>query len=66
MAKHWSIRATERILVHAHMLHGGVGVTMDYPLHLFTQGLMARAVRGGTIDEMVARATAWLDQPVLP
>jgi alkylation response protein AidB-like acyl-CoA dehydrogenase len=59
LAKHWAIRATERLLVHTHMLHGGVGVTMEYPLHLFTQGLMARATRGGDLEEMVARATAW-------
>lgn len=70
LARHWATRATERIVVHTHMLHGGMGVTMEYPLHLFTQGLMARAVRGGTLDEMTDRATAWLDgdgiEPVRP
>lgn len=60
-AKHWALRATERMLINAHMLHGGVGISMEHPLHLFSQGLMANAVRGGTMDEMVRRSTAWLD-----
>jgi alkylation response protein AidB-like acyl-CoA dehydrogenase len=55
LAKHWAVRAADRVYQHSHMLHGGVGVSMEHPLHLFTQGIAAFAVRGGTMDEMVSR-----------
>ena len=57
LAKHWAIRAAERVFVHSHMLHGGVGEGIEYPLHLFTNQLVGLAVRGGGMDEMVARVT---------
>ena len=55
LAKHWAIGAANRVYQIAHLLHGGVGVGTEYPLHLFTQSLVAFAVRGGTMDEMVDR-----------
>lgn len=53
--KHWAIRAAAKIYEVVHLLHGGVGVGTDYPVHLFTQGIAAFAVRGGTMNEMVSR-----------
>ena len=38
------------------MLHGGVGVGTEYPLHLLTQGIIALAVRGGSLNELTNRA----------
>lgn len=61
LAKHWAVRAVDRVYQNAHMLHGGVGVNMEYPLHLLTQALTASAVRGGTMDEMVERTLEALD-----
>ncbi len=55
LAKHWAVRAVDRVFQNSHMLHGGVGVGMEHPLHLFTQGMAAFAVRGGTMSEMVQR-----------
>ena len=55
LAKHWAVRAADRIYQISHLLHGGVGVGSEYPLHLFTQGVAAFAVRGGTMSEMVDR-----------
>lgn len=56
LAKHWAIRAAERAFQVTHLLHGGVGVGTEYPLHLYTQALGAFAVRGGGMNEMVRRA----------
>ena len=53
LAKHWAVRAADRVYQISHLLHGGVGVGMEYPLHLYTQGLAAFSVRGGTMSEMV-------------
>ncbi|MCH8815097.1 MAG: acyl-CoA/acyl-ACP dehydrogenase [Chloroflexi bacterium] len=53
--KHWAIRAAARVYEIVHLLHGGVGVGTDYPVHLYTQGIAAFAVRGGTMNEMVTR-----------
>ena len=55
LVKHWAVRAAERVYEISHLLHGGVGVGIDYPLHLYTQGVAAFAVRGGTMSEMVDR-----------
>ncbi len=55
LAKHWAVRAADRVFQIAHLLHGGVGVGVEHPLHLFTQGIAALAVRGGTMNEMVSR-----------
>ena len=55
LAKHWAIRAADRVFQVSHLLHGGVGVGTDYPLHLFTQGIAAFAVRAGAMNEIVAR-----------
>jgi alkylation response protein AidB-like acyl-CoA dehydrogenase len=55
LAKHWAIRAAERVYQNAHILHGGVGVGLEYPLHLFTQQIAGFAARAGTMNEMVAR-----------
>ena len=61
LAKHWAIRAAERAFQVTHLLHGGVGVGTDYPLHLYTQALGAFAVRNGGMNEMVRRALDGLD-----
>ncbi len=55
LAKHYAARAADRVYQHSHMLHGGVGVGTEYPLHLFTQGITALAVRNGSMNEMTNR-----------
>ena len=55
MARHWAIRAAQQTFEITHLLHGGIGVGLEYPLHLYTQGLAATASRSGTMNEMVAR-----------
>jgi alkylation response protein AidB-like acyl-CoA dehydrogenase len=63
-AKHWATRAAERAFQVSHLLHGGVGVGTEYPLHLYTQALAAQAVRAGGMDEMVSRTLERL--PIAP
>lgn len=55
LAKHWAIRACQRAFEITHLLHGGIGVGLEYPLHLYTQAMAAFAVRNGTLNEMVTR-----------
>ena len=55
LAKHWAIRASQSVFELTHLLHGGVGVGTEYPLHLLTQGVAAWAVRAGDVNEMVSR-----------
>ena len=55
LAKHWAIRAADHVFQNSHMLHGGIGVGMEYPLHLFTQQIAGFAVRAGAMNEMVTR-----------
>jgi alkylation response protein AidB-like acyl-CoA dehydrogenase len=55
LAKHWAIRAAGRVFEVSHLLHGGVGVGVEYPLHLYTQAIASFAVRGGTMSEMTSR-----------
>jgi len=55
LAKHWAVRASQIVFELAHLLHGGVGVGTEYPLHLLTQGVAAWAVRAGDMNEMVSR-----------
>ena len=62
LAKHWAVRAADRVYQISHLLHGGVGAGMEHPLHLYTQRLAAFAVHGGTMNEMVARTIARLGQ----
>ena len=66
LTKHWAVRAADRVYQIAHLLHGGVGVGVEYPLHLFTLGVAAFAVLGGTMSEMVDRTVEWLDLGRLP
>lgn len=54
LAKHWAIRASQAVFELAHLLHGGVGVGTEYPLHLLTQSVAAWAVRAGDMNEMVS------------
>jgi alkylation response protein AidB-like acyl-CoA dehydrogenase len=60
LAKHWAIRASQTVFELAHLLHGGVGVGTEYPLHLLTQGIAGWAVRSGDINEMVSRVNGSL------
>jgi alkylation response protein AidB-like acyl-CoA dehydrogenase len=60
LSKLWAERAAAMVYELAHLLHGGVGVGIEYPLHLFTQGLAALAVRDGAAGEMTNRALATL------
>ena len=60
LARHWAIRAARQAVEITHLLHGGVGVGMEYPLHLLTQSLASLAVRGGTLDDATARTLASL------
>ncbi len=61
LARHWAIRAARQAVELTHLLHGGVGVGLEYPLHLLTQSLVSLAVRGGTLDEVTERALASLE-----
>jgi len=60
LAKHWAIRASQKVYEWTHLLHGGIGVGMEYPLHLYTQGLTGFAARNGSINEMVNRTLSTL------
>jgi alkylation response protein AidB-like acyl-CoA dehydrogenase len=60
LTKHWAIRAADKVYQVAHLLHGGVGVGMEYPLHLYTLSMTALAVLGGTMSEMVDRSASRL------
>jgi alkylation response protein AidB-like acyl-CoA dehydrogenase len=60
LAKHWAVRASQTVFELAHLLHGGVGVGTEYPLHLLTQGVAACSVRAGDLDEMVGRINGGL------
>ena len=64
LTKHWAIRAAELIYQNSHLLHGGVGVGAEYPLHLFTQQIAGFAVRTGAMNEMVARTVESLQLPI--
>jgi alkylation response protein AidB-like acyl-CoA dehydrogenase len=55
LAKHWAIRASQKVYEWTHLLHGGIGVGTEYPLHLYTQGMTGHAARNGSINEMVTR-----------
>jgi len=55
LAKHQAIRASQKVYEWTHLLHGGIGVGMEYPLHLYTQGLTGFSARNGSINEMIAR-----------
>jgi len=55
LAKHWAIGASQAVFELTHLLHGGLGVGTEYPLHLLTQGVAAWAVRAGDVNEMVSR-----------
>jgi len=65
LAKNWAIRGAELVYQNSHMLHGGIGVGVEYPLHLYTQGIVSLIVRGGTMNEMVARTVDSLNLPVV-
>lgn len=60
LARHWAIRAARQAIEVTHLLHGGVGVGMEYPLHILTQTLASLAAQAGTLDEMTERALASL------
>jgi alkylation response protein AidB-like acyl-CoA dehydrogenase len=55
LAKHFAIRASHKVYEWTHLLHGGIGVGMEYPLHLYTQGLTGFSARNGSINEMIGR-----------
>jgi alkylation response protein AidB-like acyl-CoA dehydrogenase len=55
LAKHFAIRASQKVYEWTHLLHGGIGVGMEYPLHLYTQGLTGFSARNGSINEMIGR-----------
>ena len=55
LAKHYAIRAARKVYEWTHLLHGGIGVGMEYPLHLYTQGLTGFSARNGSINEMINR-----------
>jgi alkylation response protein AidB-like acyl-CoA dehydrogenase len=55
LAKHQAIRASQKVYEWTHLLHGGIGVGMEYPLHLYTQGLTGFSARNGSINEMISR-----------
>ena len=60
LAKHQAIRASQKVYEWTHLLHGGIGVGMEYPLHLYTQGLTGFSARNGSINEMIGRTLGGL------
>jgi alkylation response protein AidB-like acyl-CoA dehydrogenase len=60
LAKHFAIRASQKVYEWTHLLHGGIGVGMEYPLHLYTQGLTGFSARNGSINEMIGRTLGGL------
>jgi len=66
LAKHWAIRAAKSAFEITHLLHGGIGVGLEYPLHLYTQAMAAFAVRNGTLNEMVTRTLESMDLRAAP
>jgi alkylation response protein AidB-like acyl-CoA dehydrogenase len=60
LAKHFAIRASQKVYEWTHLLHGGIGVGMEYPLHLYTQGLTGFSARNGSINEMIGRTLVGL------
>ncbi|MCS7277151.1 MAG: acyl-CoA/acyl-ACP dehydrogenase [Dehalococcoidia bacterium] len=56
-AARWTAEAARSVFTNAHMLHGGIGVSLEHPLHLFTHVLMTLPVLEGSRDEMVRRIT---------
>jgi alkylation response protein AidB-like acyl-CoA dehydrogenase len=66
LTKHWAIRAADRVYQNGHILHGGIGVGTEYPLHLFTQQIAGFAVRAGTMNEMVSRTIGALGVRSVP
>jgi alkylation response protein AidB-like acyl-CoA dehydrogenase len=57
-AKQFANAAVDRVTQNAHLLHGGIGVNSQYPLHTMTLALMALAVKAGTTPELVERVDA--------
>jgi alkylation response protein AidB-like acyl-CoA dehydrogenase len=55
LTKHAAIRAADLLFHNAHILHGGIGVGIEHPLHLYSQAILELAVRGGTMPEMIER-----------
>ncbi|HXG41678.1 MAG TPA: acyl-CoA dehydrogenase family protein [Dehalococcoidia bacterium] len=54
-AAYWTAEAARSVFTNAHMLHGGIGVSLEHPLHLFTHALMSLPVLEGGQDGMVRR-----------
>ena len=61
LAKHWAIRGAETVYCNGHMLHGGIGVGIEHPLHLYSQQIASFLVRAGNLNEMVNRTVDSLD-----
>ena len=66
LAKHQAIRASQKVYEWTHLLHGGIGVGMEYPLHLYTQGLTGFSARNGSINEMINRTLDGLGLRLAP
>jgi alkylation response protein AidB-like acyl-CoA dehydrogenase len=61
-ARYWAAQAAQVVYTNGHMLHGGVGVGLEYPLHLFTHPLMGLPVLGVSQEEVAQR----ISRAVLP
>ncbi len=66
LAKHWAIRGAETVYLNGHMLHGGIGVSLEHPLHLYTKPIASLIVRAGNLDEMTARIVDSLQLGAVP
>ena len=54
----WTLRAASFVVDAAHHLHGGVGVTIDYPLQSFTRSIKLMSLTLGSEDAHLARLEA--------
>jgi alkylation response protein AidB-like acyl-CoA dehydrogenase len=48
--KIWVNQAAQRVAILAHQVHGGIGATWDYDLHMYTRRIKAADAKYGTAD----------------
>jgi len=58
IAKFWASEAIARVTATAQHLHGGLGVTLDYPLHHFTLWAKHLELSAGTAHHQLGRVAA--------
>lgn len=64
LAKGWAARTAVEVTSLAHQLHGGIGITTEYDLHLFSRRAKERSIAWGTTDEALDLLAGTIDQPI--